>query len=289
MRLRFLILCVLSMTIQTLTAQIDHSILDSGLVWRYRYSGGSSAPGWSNVDVRIGRSDTTINGRSYFKLRHPYWIAEDTLLHQIWIYSSDSVAEAKIIDFEANIGDSLNLSTIGFISDFAVVKDTTITVTLNNGELRKAMKVDVIGSSSFGSNVDSIYWIDGIGSSNGIEYFDIQLISLNPTGFSCVFNESQVFEDLYGNCALSVSELSDASFQLSVWPNPAKDVLNMEADSPMEEIRVYDQLGSLAFRYQPSAISGLEQIDVSNFKPGLYFLMVKTEKGVETKKVIIER
>jgi hypothetical protein len=35
-----------------------------------------------------------------------------------------------------------------------------------------------------------------------------------------------------------------------------------------------------------SAISSFEQIDVSSFKPGLYFLVVKTAKGVETKKFI---
>ncbi len=85
---------------------------------------------------------------------------------------------------------------------------------------------------------------------------------------------------------LLVNELSDVSFQLSVWPNPAKDVLYMETDSPMEEIRVYDQLGSLVGSWQYSVGSTLELIDVSKLKPGLYFLVVKTEKGVETKKFI---
>ncbi|MDP4763412.1 MAG: T9SS type A sorting domain-containing protein [Salibacteraceae bacterium] len=100
------------------------------------------------------------------------------------------------------------------------------------------------------------------------------------------FDSNGCYDPTYGGCVVGVSELSDVSFQLSVWPNPAQDVLNIETDSPMEEIRVYDQLGSLAFSYQMSAISSFEQLDLSSFKSGLYFLVVKTDKGVETKKVI---
>jgi hypothetical protein len=110
-----------------------------------------------------------------------------------------------------------------------------------------------------------------------------------PTGqdlWVVKFDSNGCYDYSNNSCTVGVEELSDVSFQLSVWPNPAKDVLNMEADSPMEEIRVYDQLGSLAFSYQMSAISSFEQIDISSFKSGLYFLVVKTDKGVETKKVI---
>ena len=87
---------------------------------------------------------------------------------------------------------------------------------------------------------------------------------------------------------LLVQELSDVSFQLSVWPNPARDVLNIETDSPMERIAVYNQLGGIVSSYELVVSSKLEQLDVSIFESGLYFLVVKTAKGVETKKVIIE-
>jgi hypothetical protein len=100
------------------------------------------------------------------------------------------------------------------------------------------------------------------------------------------FDSNGCYDPTYGGCVVGIEEPSANSFQLSVWPNPAQDILNIETDSPMEELRVYDQLGSLAFSYQMSAISSFEQMDLSSFKPGLYFLMVKTAKGVETKKFI---
>jgi hypothetical protein len=110
-----------------------------------------------------------------------------------------------------------------------------------------------------------------------------------PTGqdlWVVKFDSNGCYDYSNNSCIVGVSELSDANFQLSVWPNPAKDVLNIETDSPMEEIRVFNQLGSLVFSFQLSAFSSFSPIDISNFKPGLYFLVVKTEKGVETKKFI---
>ncbi len=111
-----------------------------------------------------------------------------------------------------------------------------------------------------------------------------------PTGqdlWVVKFDSNGCYDYSNNSCTVGVEELSDVSFHLSVWPNPAQDVLNIEADSPMEEIRVYDQLGSLVGSWQYAVGSSLEQIAISSFKPGLYFLVVKTEKGVETKKVII--
>ena len=287
MRLRFLILCVFSLAIQTLTAQVEHSILDSGLVWRYYSVSGSDDPIPYSNDYRIDADDTIINGKKYFEYNQvgnePFLLAEDTFLHQVWVYSVNSATEVKIIDFKANVGDTLDLSDIGFFSDYAVVMDATSSITLNNGEERKAIEVKVYNSNSY----RTIFWVDGIGSTEGVEYFRVYN-ELSIRQFSCVFSESPSFENLYGNCALSVSELSDVSFQLSVWPNPAKDVLNIETDSPMERIAVYNQLGGIVSSYELVVGSKLEQLDVSIFESGLYFLVVKTAKGVETKKVIIE-
>jgi len=56
----------------------------------------------------------------------------------------------------------------------------------------------------------------------------------------------------------------------------------------MERIAVYNQLGGIVSSYELVVSSKLEQLDVSIFESGLYFLVVKTAKGVETKKVIIE-
>jgi len=283
MRLRFLILCVFSLAIQTLTAQVEHSILDSGLVWRYRSSGGSDNPVWYNNDIRIAKNDTVINNKPYFKFRDNNgiqdYITEDTVQKQIWIYH-DSI-EVKIIDFNANIGDTLDLSSLEAFNNAAVVIDTLGTIFLDNGEVRKAMKIELYHSNF--NLQETIYWIDGIGSSEGIEYFNTHL-SLYSTFLSCVFNETNGVQTIYGNCALGIDELENIN--LIVWPNPAQDVLNIETDSPMERIAVYNQLGGIVSSYELVVGSKLEQLDVSRFKRGLYFLVVETEKGVETRKFV---
>jgi hypothetical protein len=104
------------------------------------------------------------------------------------------------------------------------------------------------------------------------------------------FDSNGCYDPTYGGCVVGVSELSDVSFQLSVWPNPAQDVLNIETDSPIESIAVFNQLGNetlfMDTERSRSDQRVNQQIDISSFKSGLYFLVVKTDKGVETKKVI---
>jgi hypothetical protein len=110
---------------------------------------------------------------------------------------------------------------------------------------------------------------------------DAFIVKLDERG--CEFAECQP--------PLAVEELSDeVGFELKVWPNPAQDILNIEASSTIKEVHIFDQMGREVFStpLELTKSRTTEQLSVSSFKTGLYFLVVKTAKGVETKKVIIE-
>lgn len=80
---------------------------------------------------------------------------------------------------------------------------------------------------------------------------------------------------------LSVEDylVDDALF--SIYPNPAKDVLNINSSEEVKSISVFNISGREVKRYKDS-----KQIDVSNLSSGIYIIQVITDKGVRTHKVI---
>ncbi|HUR30179.1 MAG TPA: T9SS type A sorting domain-containing protein [Saprospiraceae bacterium] len=86
---------------------------------------------------------------------------------------------------------------------------------------------------------------------------------------------------------ISNPEMSGLSFELS--PNPVTDILQVKFNSFKSlhvDITMIDALGKAVLFLQEN--SEVIHIPVSEFRPGIYFIQVKTEKGPITRKVVIE-
>lgn len=99
-----------------------------------------------------------------------------------------------------------------------------------------------------------------------------------------------------------VSRIVDVSFEIAdyttgvqdpdfanlrVFPNPATSVLNIYADEPILEVRMFDMLGQQVFA--TDGFSEQIQLNVNAFKGGMYFLQITTSKGTVTRKVQLNR
>lgn len=73
------------------------------------------------------------------------------------------------------------------------------------------------------------------------------------------------------------------SDKLSVYPNPVKDFTTLKTSNKIETAEVYNLAGQLVFS---SKVNGDKKINLSNLKPGIYILKVKTDKGIETVKLM---
>jgi len=71
---------------------------------------------------------------------------------------------------------------------------------------------------------------------------------------------------------------------ISIYPNPVKEVLNIESTYPANEIEIYNTLGVLVMKQRNPNI----QIDLSNLPSGLLFIKIITNQGTITKKIIKE-
>lgn len=79
---------------------------------------------------------------------------------------------------------------------------------------------------------------------------------------------------------LGVTDVNKTKIQ--IYPNPAKDVVNLKSDNPIRSVEIYDSLG----RIVKNEVS--KTINISELVKGIYFLKVKTDSGESIEKIIKE-
>ena len=92
-------------------------------------------------------------------------------------------------------------------------------------------------------------------------------------------DETTVYSE---DCNLGIEDVLQK--QISIYPNPAKDVLYLynESISEISTIKVYDILGEQVLQKN----NPINQIDMSNLATGLLFVQIETDKGLVIKKII---
>jgi hypothetical protein len=83
---------------------------------------------------------------------------------------------------------------------------------------------------------------------------------------------------------LDIKQQAINNEQLNVYPNPAQNSLQVTVNTGyIVQCILYDMLGNEVISTK------VEEIDVSNLQNGVYFLQVKIDEGIITKKIIIQR
>ena len=72
--------------------------------------------------------------------------------------------------------------------------------------------------------------------------------------------------------------------EFSVYPNPVKDVLNIETTTAVDQVVIYDLLGKIVLQENPSTIS--PRINMSSLPSGAYLVKVKIGNSSKTVKVL---
>ena len=73
---------------------------------------------------------------------------------------------------------------------------------------------------------------------------------------------------------------------IEIYPNPAKDVLNINSAFAIKEVEIYDALNRLIEKRKANKRN--IQLNIANYKAGSYIVNIKTAKGSVKKKLIVE-
>ena len=130
----------------------------------------------------------------------------------------------------------------------------------------------VLGLASFSFAQDVTFYIvktDGTTTSHAmstnskIYYSDTQLF-FDDNGTTVSYNLSDL-RKAYFSAPQSTEEIDNQ--QLALYPNPAKDVLNIKNLADNQEVTIYSINGAVIMK---TIVSGNAEINVSDLHPGMY-------------------
>jgi hypothetical protein len=77
----------------------------------------------------------------------------------------------------------------------------------------------------------------------------------------------------------------DAGANLHLYPNPAKESLNLSADSRMLDITVFNAVGQMVDHNSVNSMN--YTLNTSSYQPGVYFVQISSDKGSTTRKFVV--
>lgn len=102
-----------------------------------------------------------------------------------------------------------------------------------------------------------------------------------------VVTGNMTVDDVFGNINNPVEVPVVDAGELLVYPNPARNVLNIASDQMIREVRIIDLLGQVVYA---SDVQGQRhEVNVGAFRNGIYFVQILTPKGLNTQRVQIAK
>ena len=153
------------------------------------------------------------------------------------------------------------------------------------------VKYDIATQTQTGNMIDMMSISQNVGIAGGLYITDIPTRSGHVLG-GCIQNEIVFGFDLdYANQMVVGVDNNNMIISLKVYPNPAKDILNISIDVDDQAIvdcRIFNQAGQLIHNQNiVGANSGNTSIDISALNAGTYFVQLSGKEGYSiTKKFL---
>jgi len=172
------------------------------------------------------------------------------------------------------------------------------------------------------SNGAKLTWyVSAVDANYAAEYYEVMLsTSLDPSTFTSVFNETlqsdqweQRSVNISGDFAgqnvyvafrnynttdiflMKIDDINVTSgtgienheLNATIFPNPANNVLNINANSNINRVEVYNMMGQMVGSYNVNDVN--TQISTTSFANGVYTVKIATENGMSTQKFTVAR
>ncbi|MBT0609068.1 T9SS type A sorting domain-containing protein [Aequorivita echinoideorum] len=207
-------------------------------------------------------------------------------------YGQGSADDGKVITLNIYTVDNINLALATFTliatethtsssADDLSLISVPMTATIPAGSI---VAFEVSAGDS-GANTGETYFpgLNAAGE-NGPSYLqsaDCSVAVPTPVGGVTGVDEFYVMNVIGENVELGINDLTLS--QISVYPNPTSDVLNLKVPSSVEvsNVAMFDVLGK-----QVSVSYNNGVINTANLSQGIYMLKVETNAGTLTQKVV---
>ncbi|MBP6412761.1 MAG: T9SS type A sorting domain-containing protein [Bacteroidia bacterium] len=184
---------------------------------------------------------------------------------------------------------AFNTAAMAISDTYLSVDSFPYQVNAANGLLKNDYDLDgntmqalLIGNAHHGSvtlNFDGSYTYVADPGYVGTDYFEYSLfdgVSLSQTAYVCLEVDNTI----------GVQEVEpENAFQVSVFPNPAKDMLTVKADNIITAVSVFNAEGKLVLSKEAS--TEVVQLDVSSLSDGIYFVKTNANDKVRLHRISV--
>lgn len=239
-------------------------------------------PDFSSYSIRLF-DDTLVNGLMYHKIYYSFdslntnWIYQNGLLREDGsnkvYYKQDNENERVLYDFGLKINDIFK------INEFCTLQvEETDTITLNDGQARKRLKLVRKGDPNWGHE----YWIDGVGSQYGL----INHFRFCETDYSDVLlcfykNSNLLFPKAPTSCFLTKNEDLKSGLNIKVYPNPFHTNIEFDLNNSIQtNYRIITLTGK---PIQKGRLQNtISKINLESLPCGIYFLVFQSDNGKQS-------
>ena len=230
--------------------------------------------------------DVTISGMEYHTI---YIQGQGVLLgayrnedNQVYYCKWNGSAyddETLLYDYDLEEGDYFNDE-----DEHPMMVTEVSTITDHNGVSRKKLTFSFLGLED-----ETEYWIQGVGSSKGF----VNSGNYTPTPDGAIFHllcyhvgENLIYTNpVYNNCDVDEIEEVNMENNVSIYPNPAKDVIKLLSDSNLHitNIEIIDLTGRIVL-----STGKTDDIDIAELPEGQYFVRIIGETVIVRKLFILK-
>ncbi|HWY38086.1 MAG TPA: T9SS type A sorting domain-containing protein [Bacteroidia bacterium] len=137
-----------------------------------------------------------------------------------------------------------------------------------------------------GTTVNDPGWVGQGDKFIGVKYTNGTSISLGWVKVNVDGNTKCIVKEFsLGLPYVDIRSMNSPSVFMGIYPNPAKELLNIECTMQNSELKITNALGSII---RQEKINGQTQIDISDLQEGIYFVSIKTTERTVTKKIIVQ-
>ena len=267
--------------IDVLDSPIKNGLVDDGKIWnvsffdywngnirtkRFKYSNKDTL-----IDEQVYRqlleSDEEI-GDSYTGTRIFYRNSGD----KVYAYDLGEAKEYLVYDFGLDVGEVFRSNIFDDDTQEGLLVTAIDSITLDDGSKRKRLQLSCLFDGETQEGWD-YYWIEGIGSDYGVQlkwgycYFD----AINSR-LQCYYEDEQLTYQPQGQCWLVPT--TDLVYQdLSIYPNPASDRLQIITEEAVNEVQIINTQGQLIMQGSDKVIN------IEALPQGVYMIKVTNEEG----------
>lgn len=218
-----------------------------------------------NCETASGYINLTVSGATNYSV---IWNTGATTDNLTDLAAGDYSVTVINDDTNCEYNGSFSIETVGLYSLSEIITNSSCE-TCNDGAIDLSLTPDTYTFSYNWSNSETTQDITGL-----------------LAGYYSVIVNNEFGCEQTGSYSIGfVGIRNPEMFDISIYPNPIKDILNIKysfLNNEKTSINIYNMLGKLIYQDIIKDKEGIKQINTSVFKAGVYFVKIGSDKNFKT-------